>query len=747
MKKPEPLAIGPSGEPINVLVADDCPDMRALLKLTLRQQGFSVHAVEDGQAALDVFRATGCFNIVLLDGDMPHLSGFEACAALRAGPAAAHLPIVLVTSLEDVEFVTRAYEAGATDYMLKPIHRPVLGHRLRYWLQASHAMVQRDSSAKQLAKSRASLANAQRQAQLGNWDFDRESGRFVGSDEFFRILGADSRSPNSGFSELLQRVNEADRLSLQSAFEFALKGGSPAPVTHDLYPNFGEAQKTLRHTIKPALNERAGAGKDDDLPSSVHGTVQDITAQHLAAKRIHRLAYFDQLTGLPNREAMLERLTKTVAFLNTNQTRGAVLLIDLSRFRRYNETLGHSVGDELLRSVAARLWCCVARINDMPLNDSVFDPNATDDIFLARVAGDEFVALLLGDDCRAESERVFANIQAGFARPFNIANNELFVGVSVGVSMYPEHAQSAPELLRSADIAVEAAKQVPAEPFRFFDEMLDVETKRREQINRGLLEAIKHRRFSIHYQPQMALTTYRICGVEALLRWHDPELGDVSPTEFIPVAEESGLIVTIGEWVLRTACAQATAWRNEGVPRMRLAVNVSVVQFARPGFPLLVEDVLRETGFYAEDLELEITESVLAADVEGTVATLQALKALGVHLAVDDFGTGYSSLSQIKRFPIDRLKIDRSFVNDISSDPDDAAIALAVISMAESMKLDVIAEGVETSEQVFVLESNACDEVQGYLLGGPVPPQELVHMLRSPTVGSVVGSKQLRSAS
>ena len=444
-----------------------------------------------------------------------------------------------------------------------------------------------------------------------------------------------------------------------------------------------------------------------------------------AEDRIRQLAFFDNVTGLPNRALFKDRLTQSLALARRHQRDMAVLFLDLDNFKRVNDTLGHSVGDLLLIEVAKRLRAQL-RESDTITRGHPDGGSHT----LARFGGDEFTLLLpeINQDCDAGlvARRLLSSLEA----PIVMGSHEVTVTASIGIAVYPQDGQTVEALLKNADMAMYFAKREGRNNFQFFTEGMNSAALKRMTMENHLGRALERGELSLDYQPQIDVATGAVSGAEALLRWNCAELGSIPPAEFIPLAEETGLIMPIGEWVLRTACAQAKAWQDAGMALPRVAVNVSVRQFSQDGFVALVAQILQEVGLEPGALEIEITESVLFRNGEASLSTLRALKALGVGLAIDDFGTGYSSLAYLKQFPIDRLKIDRSFICSASSDPQDQAIAAAVIAMAGTMHLFVTAEGVETEGQLSFLRSRHCDEAQGYLLSRPLPIREAADFLR-----------------
>ncbi len=455
----------------------------------------------------------------------------------------------------------------------------------------------------------------------------------------------------------------------------------------------------------------------------LHQRVRYILRAQRAEQKNHKLAYFDSLTGLHNRASFGDRLMQSVAIANRYGRVVALLFIDLDNFKRVNDTLGHVAGDQLLKEVANRLRQTIRG------TDTISRVETQPSQLVARMGGDEFTVLLPEISCGENAATVAMRILSSLSAPFDLVGNEVYITPSIGISVYPEDAQDGDSLLQHADGAMYFAKRNGKNVYHFYDDSMNEEAHRRLEVDKYLRLAFDRAEFTLNYQPQMNARTGQLCGTEALLRWHNAELGIVSPGEFIPVAEENGLIVKIGEWVLREACRQGSAWLASGLVFGRIAVNVSAVQFKQRHFVEFVVDALATSGLEAHLLEIEITEGLMLNDSEGTVRTLEALNDIGVQMAIDDFGTGYSCLNYLKRLPIDRLKIDQSFVTEITSDPSDAAIASAIISLADSLDLDVIAEGVETDKQLRFLQSKGCNEIQGYLLSRPIAAAEMTAML------------------
>ncbi len=460
------------------------------------------------------------------------------------------------------------------------------------------------------------------------------------------------------------------------------------------------------------ISENARAVRDEAGTLMFYeGTVEAITERKLYEAEIRHQATHDALTGLPNRTMLHNHLQRAIQSTRQKGTLTAVVFVDLDQFKFINDSLGHQVGDELLKTVAQRLVSCV-RETDM----------------VARQGGDEFVLVLQNQPDENRITEVLQRILSAVARPWVVGDREFHVTCSIGVSRCPTDGRDVETLLKNADSAMYKAKELGRNNFQYFAGWMDAQVSNRLEMLVSLRRALDRDEFKLYYQPKISLASGRIIGAEALIRWITPDQGMVPPDRFIPFAEEAGLIVPIGEWVLRTACAQNKAWQDAGLAPIPVAVNLSPRQLDQ-NLPEFVRQVLAESCLAAAWLELEITENVVMKDAEKTVATLNALKRLGLQVSVDDFGTGYSSLSYLRRFPVDALKIDKSFVRDIARDTDSAAIVKAVISLGHILNLRVIAEGVEDQEQYDFLLENGCDEVQGYLLGKPMPTEDFTRRL------------------
>jgi len=453
----------------------------------------------------------------------------------------------------------------------------------------------------------------------------------------------------------------------------------------------------------------------DEKGETLHlGITRDIGERKRAEERLNYLAHYDSVTGLPNRTLLADRMQQAMIEAQRHERLVGIVFLDLDRFKNINDSLGHEVGDQLLRAVAERLTGAVRK------GDTV-----------ARLSGDEFTLVLADMAHVDDAVRVAQKILDVFMQPFRIAGRELFFTASMGITLYPFDEQEVEGLLRNADVAMYRAKELGRNSYHFYTAEMTVKAEESLALENEMRRALKRKEFSLHYQPVVDLRSGRIAGMEALLRWNHGERGPISPAQFIPLAEETGLIVPVGEWVLRAACAQAKGWHDAGFRELRLAVNISARQFQDKNFAFVVARILEETGLDPRALDLEITESVIMQQAEASVATLREFSARGVSFSIDDFGTGYSSLSYLKRFPIDFLKIDRSFVRDITTDTDDATLVATMITMAHGLGIKAVAEGVETQAQLAFLDEHRCDAIQGYYFSRPVPAEEFASLLRA----------------
>lgn len=693
-----------TGEPFVVLVIDDDPIIRLLARETLEQDGFVVRHAISGENGIAEFRAEPP-DIVLLDVLMPGMDGFATCLELRAVAGARHVPVLMMTGLDDVDSINRAYQVGATDFITKPINWPILGHRVRYMLRASLAM-------EELAQSRTKLAEAHRQAGLSNWEWDIVSGQVRWSSEIYHVLGISEATHRPSEETLRRLIHPEDVEIARQAFVAALKGTAPFDIDYRIVLPSGDIRVIHAQGIA-----QMGA---DGRAFRMTGTIQDITQRKRTEEQIRQLAFYDTLTGLPNRVFFKEHVKQALRHAEREGHSVALFFLDLDNFKNINDTLGHQVGDLLLEQVAQRLSHCVRG------EDSILRAQADEfNHHVARLGGDEFTVLVHEIRHPEDAAKVAQRILHALADAVEIENQELFVSTSIGIAIYPLDGRDHDTLLKNADTAMYHAKGQGRGRYQFYNASMHASALEKLELETGLRRALERSEFRLYYQPRVDSETGIVVGTEALLRWAHPQRGLVPPVQFIPLAEETGLIVPIGAWVLHEACRQNKAWHNAGLPPVAVSVNISSLQFRQRNFADLVADALEVHDLPAECLELEVTESLLMQDAELTVQTIRNLKRTGVRISIDDFGTGFSSLNYLKRFPVDTLKIDRSFIRGVNLDRDNSAIATAIIALAKSLDLSVVAEGVETNAERSYLVQRGCREMQGFLISKPLPPLEL----------------------
>jgi len=576
----------------------------------------------------------------------------------------------------------------------------------------------------ELAESQESLAEAQRLARIGNWHWDTTEPLAHWSDEMYRVLGMGPGACPPHFANFLALLVPEDRDALRVTFDAV----SATPGSH----SFECRIKTLEgeeRILSGKISSQVAGGKVMRL----HGTIQDVTERKRAEQEIRRLAHFDSLTGLANRKFFGDHLERTVRRARRNGERIAVMFVDLDRFKRINDTLGHAAGDILLNEVARRLNLCV-RAGDYLARDGSESGSGGEaaKARIARLGGDEFTVLLDAISHPQDAAKVARRILKEIASPFSLEGGELVVTTSVGISVFPDDAGDAKALLKNADSAMYRSKELGRNTYQFFAKEMNTETFDKLTMEGELRRALEHGQFELHYQPKLDVRGGRVVGVEALVRWRHPKRGMLPPADFIPLAEESGLIVQVGEWVLDAACRQLKDWRGHGLGDVNVAINLASPSLQQPDLVGRVAAVLRQFGVRPEQLTVEATESILLRDAAGTVSTLTQLRGLGVRISIDDFGTGYSSLSYLRRFPIDQLKIDRSFVKEMTENAHDSAICSAIISLGRGLELEVVAEGVETTRQAHALTLQGCHLMQGYLFGRPAPAEEITPLMQRP---------------
>jgi diguanylate cyclase (GGDEF)-like protein len=688
-----------------VLIIDDDPVFALLASETLEQAGYEARTASNTKDAIASFEKEKP-DLVLLDVELPGSNGFQLCATLRAMSPGVDVPIVMVTGHDDTESIAHAYEVGATDFIHKPVLWPTLPHRIGFILRAQDNM-------------RALRVSEQKNRTLLQALPDTI---FIAASDGVLLEHIIGDRKNTVESMVGKRLEEALPPEVARVARLSMSGnGAEDLATCEFTVGRGKEQQSFEARLRPQAD------------GTLLIVTRDTTERLRAKARIEYLAYYDTLTGLPNRQLFVREVGRAIRAAKRSGHMMALLYLDLDRFKRINDNLGHSVGDALLQNVARRLELSVRPSDVVALPGAQGDHNQAR---VARLGGDEFVVLLTGLTEEAQSTSVANRIQQALAEPFDCRGHRFVVTPSIGIALYPKDATDIEDLLVKADMAMYQAKDQGRNGHAFYGESMAVRSLGRLELENDLRRAFEAGEFQIYYQPKLDLASGAIIGVEALLRWHHASRGWIAPDMFIPVAEETGLILALGDWVIREACKQLQAWANDGLGHLTIAVNVSVQQFAREDFVDSVLRALWQYGIKPQQLELEITESLLMRNVDDTTENMKRFSAAGLRLSIDDFGTGYSSLGYLRQFPVDALKIDRSFVKDLHTSGDDAAICAAIIAMARELKMKVVAEGVENVEQLEFLRKHRCDQVQGYLISAPIPVSDLQKLLRRETQGA-----------
>ena len=691
-----------------ILIVEDDEGLADLIQSSLEDQGFACRLAFTGREAMQ--QLGDAPDLMLLDYSLPDMNGMELVTALLEGTLSVP-PYIMITGREDTRLAVSIMKHGASDYLVKDVEfldrLPAVVSRVKKEADTGKRLIVAETA---LRDTEARLAKTQQIARMGSWEWNPTTGKLSCSDGIGRLLGVTPLKLNAiTLDRLCQFIHPADFDRVRGCVELLLCTGKSFDI---------ECRIVCEDGTELVVN---GQGEIDlqaeGATRMLCGTLLDITERKKAEGEIQQLAYYDTLTGLPNRTLCQDRLRQAIAQAHRERRMVGVLILDLDRFKSVNDTLGHLYGDRVLKLVAGRLSGLLRE------SDTV-----------GRLGGDEFVLILTAVSQAQDIHEIAAKILSEVAVPLRLDLHEVFTTGSIGVAVYPMDGEDVHALLKNADIAMYKAKELDKNNYQFFSTEMNVQIMERIMLEASLRRALAGSEFFLVYQPQIEVNTGRIIGMEVLIRWRHPDLGMIEPDTFISVAEETGLILPIGEWVLRTACARNKAWQDAGFVKLRMAVNVSARQFKQKNLVETIEGVLAETGLDPEYLELELTESTIMTNALDAAQTLRRLKAMGVSLSIDDFGTGYSSLSYLKHFAMDRLKIDQSFVHEISTNPDDAAIAEAIIAMGHSLNLKVIAEGVELKGQLEFLRSKNCDEIQGYLLSRPLSEVAFTEILRAESV-------------
>ena len=712
-----------------VLLVDDDEVNLLLTALALRDRGFTIVEAGSGELALKMLRERTP-DLIILDALMPGLDGFDTCRALRRLPGLENMPVLMLTGLDDDASITRAYQAGATDFFVKATQWGLLAGRLQYLLRASRTRIE-------LERSKSKLARAQDLARMGSFDWRRAGGGLMMSPEALRVFGFGPQDAVT-LRLLLRMVPRDERRALLRKLHEALRHVSV--VDYDVPIVLLDGRQRIIHAeAEPEFNEQGQS-------AGYSGIVQDVTDRRQAEDKILQLANFDSLTGLPNRRQLIWRAERALEQARRMQHQFALLLIDLDRFKIINDTLGHGAGDELLVEVGRRLRACV-RHSDQVMDGALEAAGARSHRALeavGRLGGDEFVALLpeITDDADAES--VAQRVLEALRQPIFVSGQECFLTASVGVAIYPRDGNSVVDLLRNSDVAMYSVKAQGKNAAAIYSPQLAGRGREKLELETALHKAIERDELVMHYQPKIDVRAARMIGAEALMRW---QRGDtlVPPGDFIPLAEETGLIVPLSEWALREAARQARLWQDGFGFADSIAVNLPSRLFERSDLVEHIHQCVTLFGVPHRVIHLEITEDNLMKELQNVIPALHRLNEIGVEISIDDFGTGYSSLAYLTTLPISELKIDRSFVRDLGITPQSSAVVTAIIALARTLGLRVVAEGVETLRQMEVLHRLGCGVMQGFLFSRAVPADDLQRWLeqtvlprKAPWIGAAV---------
>lgn len=694
----------------NILIVDDQNTQVLILEGILQNAGYTSVTSTTDPFTVCTLHAKNNYDLILLDMKMPGLDGFQIIQRLNALDTDDYLPILAITV--DRELKLPALKMGAKDFISRPFNLVEVLARIRNMLEVRllHNMVKNHS--KMLEETVQARTDKLRESEARFRSFTAMS-----SDWYWE------QGPNFRFTT----ISGTQAILGQPPESFI--GATPWEMAAGIEHNRWDVHKTTLRAHRAftdfeyefrgddgTLGWRCISGEplfdSDGNFCGYRGTGKDITRRKLAEAHIRFVALHDALTGLPNRTLLLDRMDQATSYAHRNGTEVWILFVDVDRFKFVNDSAGHQGGDRVIKMISERLQAAVRE------SDTV-----------ARLGGDEFMVVLAYSTEPSMAIEAIHRIMAAVTEPLKLDTHEFFLSCSVGVAVFPTDGVTSEVLMERADTAMYRAKELGRNNFQFYTPEMNTRLLERLSIEKDLRNAIERQEFHLHYQPQVELLTGRIIGMEALIRWQHPKFGTVMPNRFIGIAEEAGLIGLIGDWVLRTACTQLKAWERAGFEGLRMAVNLSARQFAPKALVQTISSVLAQTELAAGCLELELTESLLMNNVEEAIEILHSLRALGVLMSIDDFGTGFSSLAYLKRFPIDVLKIDRSFIHDMTVDSNDAVIVKSVISLAHNLKLRVVAEGVESQAQLTCLRELGCDVIQGYFFSKPVSADDFVKML------------------
>jgi diguanylate cyclase (GGDEF)-like protein len=686
-----------------VLLVDDDQTLHLWANRNLSDAGFKLISCLDGKEGIEAFEEHSP-NIVMLDIEMPIMGGFETCAKIRSLPNGKNTPVIMMTVTEDAQKVAQSYSSGATDFVVKPINWKVLAHRLHFMVKASNNL-------DKLAQSELRLSKAKKMARLGDWEWQVNNDMYW-SDEIYSMVELEKHAFTPDTYNFKDFIHTADIPYVNRHLKKVIK--SKEAVTIEFRIITSKKQERFVSQQIEAINDNKAQ------LTGLIGTVQDITERKNQENIIRHLAYYDEVTQLPNRAFFLKFLSKTIELAQRNNRNFAILFLDLDGFKGINDTYGHQAGDLLLKEISRRL---TEGLRCSDLASRYFD-HFDHKVDVARLGGDEFIILLNELTRPEDAATVAGRIQNWISEPVVLGDRMVHIDVSMGIAVFPHDGEDSETLLKNADIAMYHAKKMGKGHYQFFHDEMAVRAKKRLEMETYMHLAVAKNELRLHYQPIMDVVSGQLIGAEALIRWSSPQLGFLPPNDFISLAEENGMINQFGEWAIRESCRQYKAWQQQGLGKLTLSVNLSSLQFNQASFISMIAGIIQEYDVNPAFLTFELTESMIMADTDNMLKKLKELKSLGTKLSIDDFGTGYSSLRYLNRFPLDSLKIDRSFVKELPESSDAAAIVNAILALAKALNLKTVAEGVETTQQMAFLQNTSCDSVQGYFFSKPMPVEE-----------------------
>jgi diguanylate cyclase (GGDEF)-like protein len=689
-----------------LLVVDDELVGRIYIEKALQSEGYDVITAENGQQAYELAKQQSP-NMIIMDVIMPVMDGYQSCAAIRAEEKQLKVPILMLTGLDDIESVEKSFDNGATDFIVKPVNLAIFKQRVKHGLK----MWQADLD---IHQQHLRQAHAYEIAKMGYWDWEMETNQLYFSDEVYAMLDLSHEEFNDTREALRARTSIDDFERIKSASEATIKQGVPYSIEHHVVRPDNQVQ-IVHHHAELVRNEQNQIVR-------MFGVVQDITERYLADEQIRHQLYYDSLTELPNRTLFNEHLDKALKTPSRITDGLAILHINLDRFKNINDSYGHEIGDEFLILIANKLNQ-VIRSTDL----------------LARVGADEFAFIFEGIGSSDGVENVAKKLLKVLADIHCIDNYELIITASIGITLSSPDNCDKETLLQQADLAMQHVKEVGGNQFCFYSEQMVSGAYQALIIEKELRQALERDELVLFYQPKVCVTTGMIKGMEALIRWQHPEKGLISPFYFIPIAEETGLIIQIGKWVFEEACRQTKLWQEQGYNNLTVSINVSAKQFHHQDFEANILKSIEITGLDPCHIDLEVTESCTMNNIEKAISILKKFRDMGIQISLDDFGTGFSSLSLLNQLPLDTLKVDIAFIRDINEKGENGELAKLIIMMAKTLGLKTVSEGVELQHHIDFIKRNGGDEYQGFLFSKPVSPSKFEQVLarNSQLVGAV----------